>query len=73
MAQWTRTCGLWRADGSEKPALGALRQFVDQRAAQTLGPHGAESRMLNLDLERYARDPKREFTRLLQMVRYGEL
>ena len=73
LAQWTRTCGLLRADGSEKPALAALRQFVDQRAAQTLGPHGAESRMLNLDLERYARDPKREFTRLLQMVRYGEL
>ena len=39
----------------------------------TNGPRRRWDRMLNLDLERYARDPKREFTRLLQMVRYGEL
>lgn len=73
LALWARTCGLLRADGSEKLVLRALAEFVGQRANQELGQPGARGRVLDLDAERYARDPKIEFARLLQKYRAGEL
>ena len=58
-----RTFGLVRADGSEKPAVGAFRSLRERRDAETLAPPQSH-RVLDVSCDEYYRDPERNFKRL---------
>jgi endo-1,4-beta-mannosidase len=63
-----RTFGVFRADGSPKPAVRVLRQFSRELSngtlAKRLGPHGVAAVRLEVDPAEYYRDPASSLRRL---------
>jgi hypothetical protein len=69
-ARRERTSGLVRRDGSEKPAAKAVRRVRKQLDIGQLIPEQRERR-LEIDLEEYWQDPRRDLYRLYDEYREG--
>ena len=65
-----RSFGLWRADGSPKPAVAVVEAFAERRPTQRAAPHLEDSTWIDLDAEAFLRAPERELPRLYR--RYCE-
>lgn len=59
-----RSFGLWRSDGTEKPAVDVVRRFGAQGAARTAGPSFVDSTWMDVDVEEYYRTPQLHLPRL---------
>ena len=65
LAVHERSFGLWRADGSPKPAVAAVAQFVG--AVRVVSP--ADVEWIDVDTDEFALDPKVQLPRLYRRYR----